>query len=1069
MRTNKAAWSRGAVGFLWIAVVIVVLICGAFERFEFDDVANGIRAQAKTVATEYAGTIARRLFNQFTELEFIAISLLAPRPDGTISPSPRTMHALFRFMALHPSLYAFNVQSPDGNRIIWSTIRQPKRPITMASGFTPLPAHAGYLLGRPRYASRVHSYAITMRYRAAGADGRTRYFVGTPYRLDRLFAFPNHLRTPLLLSVIDLRTHTVLATWRSGRLDFDDFNKRDTGFAEPSDGKHLIRGRAGVVLVPGLPLEIAAGWPRNVVFDTWVRTGRLRWAVEALFVGVMVLLVLLVDRGRRRERRAAEAIERLRTTDEATGLSTRTMFEEQISALCDAVGPGRQLAVIVIDIDSFTEINDKHGRKAGNRILHDLAQRLRALPDARLLARVGADSFAFVHVGILEREIHQRIDAALAVVEMPFGISPGVSETLKLSLGSALYPADTESAAALLGRAEVSIFGQIQRQNGIRRSDLDPYSPEYHAMLRWGWRFLNHLIPDLAAGVFDDFVADERNIPIMQSLDTERVRRLEDGLRRHVAMLLDPALTRERHRDEALRVGRMHVALGVDISALTSATSGLYQRIAVLSQQIPGRVSQRQIYLDIILKRCEFDMETQQDAAARLRHEIHRTLGALALETRGLTRGVDVCDAIIGAMETWPFIAFSAIYTEAVDGLLVIEAESAAHRATMNRQPRLRLDGRRLKDLDGHPVAEAWLSGEPVNGAAEEFFGVHDADGHDQPLAGAWIQSAVALPITDIGGRVRAILVLFGRMANQFSAPVLRDSLEALSLIAARGLEQARDETLALLPAADRQRWRSRLFDGGLQMFMQPIIDLRTGRVVKVEALARLELPGGQLISPGQFLPILSQQDLDRLFIEGMHMAMKAVRGYRRLGIMVDLSVNLPPTSLRNPDCLGWIQAALETHDFDPKNLTLELLEDQEIGGGDAGLRAIEALHRAGVQLALDDLGAGYGSLMRLRNLPFDMVKVDQGLVRGISENDDRSMKLVEALVELARRLDIPVTVEGLETLALIDMARRFGAEFGQGYGIARPMRAVEIPEWITGFRLPTETRPAAPSYIALY
>ena len=1069
MRTGKAAWSRGAVGFLWTAVVLVVLICGAFEWFEFEDAANGVRAQARTIATEYAGTISRRLFNQFTELEFIAISLLAPQPDGTLSPSPRTVRALFRFMALHPSLYAFNVQSADGNRIIWSTKRQPKRPITMASGFTPLTAHTSYLLGQPRFASRVHSYAITMRYRALGADGRTRYFVGTPYRLDRLFAFPNRLRTPLVLSVIDLRSHTDLAAWRSGRLDFSDFNKRDTGLAGQMGGRPLISGRAGVVPVPGLPLEIAAGWPRNVVFHNWVRTGRLRWAVEVLFVGIMALLVLLVDRGRRREQRAAEAIERVRSTDEATGLSTRALFEERITALCEALGPGRQLAVIVIDIDGFTDINARHGRKAGDKILRDLAERLRALPDAQLLARVGADSFAFVHVGILEREIHPRIDAALAVVEMPFELSAGGSETLKLSLGSALYPADTGSAAALLGRAEVSIFGQIQRQYGIRRRDLDPYSPEYHAMLGWGWRFLNHLIPDLATGVFDDFAADARNIPIMQPLGTERAKRLENGLRRHIAMLLDPALTRERHRDEALRVGRMHVALGIDISALTSATSGLYQRISFLSQQIPGRVSQRQIYLDIILQRCEFDMETQQDAAARLRHEIHRTLGALALETRGLTRSVDVCDSIIGAMDTWPFIAFSAIYTEAVDGLLVIEAESAAHRATMNGQPRSRLDGRRLKDLDGHPIAQAWLAGEPVHGAAEDFLGARDTDANGPHLAGVGIQSAIALPITDTDGRVRAILVLYGRIANQFSAPILRDSLEALSLIAARGLEQARDESLALLPAADRQRWRSRLFDGGLQMFMQPIIDLRTGRVVKVEALARLELPEGQLISPGQFLPILSQQDLDRLFIEGMHMAMKAVRGYRNLGIKVDLSVNLPPTSLRNPDCPGWIQSALEAHDFDPNDLTLELLEDQEIGGGDAGLRAIEALHHAGVQLALDDLGAGYGSLMRLRSLPFDMVKIDQGLVRGISANDDRSMKLVEALVELARRLDIPVTVEGLESSELIDMARRFGAGFGQGYGIARPMRAEEIPEWIAGFRLPAESRPAAPSYVALY
>ncbi len=1068
MRNQKSPWMRDVIGFLWGTVALVVLICGGFEWFKYGELSSRVRAEAKTVATEYAGTIARRLFNQFTELEFIGVSLLAPAPDGTIAPSPRTVRALYRFMALHPSLYAFNVQSPDGNRIIWSTKKQPKRPITLANGFTPLASHPQYLLGRPRYAARVHSYAITMRFRDIGANGQTRYFVGTPYRLDRLLAYAGHARLPLTLAVTDMRNRSNLVVWHNGRLEFSSLAHR--GPHQPAAagaGATPAASTAEPAAVPGLPLEVTASWPAAYVTNRWVSSGWIRWSLEILFVVILSQLVMLVARSRRREQIAAEALERARRVDDLTGLATRTRFEEEIPALCSGLAPGRQLAVIVVDIEDFSDINARIGRAAGDNLLRTLAQRLAALPDAVLHARVGADSFAFAHADIAEGEMHARIDAVLAVAAEPFQIAGATAETIGISLGSALYPADTDSAASLLGRAEISLFGQVQRRYGSRRRQLDPYSSEHILPIAWALRFLRPCIPDIAQAMLDDIMSDPRNRAVMEPLDEGRHERLKLAVARHILMLLDPALNPERHRAEASRIGRLHVALGVDISARTNAMSGLYQRISVASQRIPGRISQRQLYLDIILQRCELDMEIQQDAAAGLRHEIHRTLGTLALETRRMTRSVDVCDAITAALAGWPFIACCAIYTEAVDGRLVIESESSGHAGMMERHPTLRLGGLKLKDLGDHPIARAWFTAEPERGPAHAFVGPDDADACQRVLAAEGVLSAVALPITELTGRLRAVLVMYGRLPNQFAAPVTSDSLEALSLIAARGLEQTRDESLALMPAAERQAWRSRLFDGGLQMFMQPIVNLRTGKVAKLEALARLDLGDGRLVGPGQFLPVLSQQDLDRLFIEGMHQAMHAVCGYRRLGFDVDLSLNLPPTTLRHPDCVRWIRAALDTFDLDPRRLTLELLEDQDFVAGDLGLSTIETLHHMGVQLALDDLGAGYGSLMRLRNLPFDMVKIDQGLVRGISAQDERSIKLVEALVQLALRLEIAVTVEGLETPELIDMALRCGAGFGQGYGIARPMPADRVPAWLAEFHLDTEGSRA--SFIALF
>ncbi|MCW8306005.1 EAL domain-containing protein [Acidiphilium sp. PA] len=1018
----------------------------SFETIELMSAQQTIVHRARTDATEYAGSIARHLFAQFAELEFIGVSLLAPRPDGTMRPTGRSVVALRRFMALHRSLYAFNIQSADGNTIVWSTQKQAARPITRAAGFTPLPGHPDYLLGRSRYAARVGTYAITMRFRAVAATGVTRYFVGTPYRLEQLLAYPNVFSSPWVLTTVDVRNRRPIGQWRGGLMFFPP-NRPGVGNPLKPTGTNKSE-----VNVPGLPLKVLISWPITCAPRLWATDGWVRWIMELLVLVGIVVLTRQIEQSQRAREDTVFAIEHARRLDRLTGTLSRVGFDEQIIGLADRLAPGAQLAAFVIDICNFTALNKRLGATAGDRILIELAARLSALPGALLVARVGGDSFAFARIDPRRTAVHGHIETALSVAEERFRPLEGIAERLTLSLGCAIHGDDTEIANALLAVAEASLFGQVQRQSAIRRQTLDPYGDQAGLLLGWAHRFLAGRFDELAAGLLDHVRADQRNKAVTAAMTPQVIARFATLLPSYIEMLLDPGLTRAQHAERARQLGRLHAALGVGANGITATMSWLYQTITVMSQQVPGRFSQRQIYLDIVLRRIEFDLELQQEAAESLRQDIHGRMRELAHSLRPLRRRIDILDAVVAAFDGWPFIAFAAVYGQDPDGAFIVEAESDAHRAWFDQHPDQKLHGRRLTPASLHPMAEAWASGEPVD------IPLIDGQTDQGPawavtLGNAGIRSIAALPVLDATGRILGMIKLYGRLPNLFRTRHMRETAEALSLLISRAIERTHSADTVMISADDRKNWREQLFNGGLRMFLQPIVDLASGTCTKFEALARIELANGQIISPGQFLPALSEQELDHLFVESLNHALDAILEFQSKGFPLDISVNLPPSTLRKPACVDWIRTALSAHRIDGARLTLELLEDQGFAGDDE-LCAQDAarLLELGVHLALDDLGAGYGSLTRLRALPFDILKIDQSLVRGISAGDRRSVPLVEGLVQMGRKLGIKVAIEGLETRELIDFARSMGAELGQGYGIAPPMAQSAVLPWLVRF-----------------
>ncbi|WP_411698696.1 EAL domain-containing protein [Conyzicola sp.] len=237
------------------------------------------------------------------------------------------------------------------------------------------------------------------------------------------------------------------------------------------------------------------------------------------------------------------------------------------------------------------------------------------------------------------------------------------------------------------------------------------------------------------------------------------------------------------------------------------------------------------------------------------------------------------------------------------------------------------------------------------------------------------------------------------------------------------------------------------LADGRVEMFMQPIVDLVTGRPSVFEALARLRRPDGSLATAAEFVPSLDSDDLDALFRIALDRSLASLAHWIGLGIRVDISVNLDPSTLGNPLCSAWVEEALHRHDIDAERLVLELLETRAIDEAEQN-STIDALHALGVRMAIDDLGSGYSTVSRLRHFDFDLIKIDASVHDGFTTAPASTLCSLSTLIALGVNVHRPSVVEGLESLDMLAVAAVLGAPLGQGYAIARPMPAAAVPAW---------------------
>jgi len=233
----------------------------------------------------------------------------------------------------------------------------------------------------------------------------------------------------------------------------------------------------------------------------------------------------------------------------------------------------------------------------------------------------------------------------------------------------------------------------------------------------------------------------------------------------------------------------------------------------------------------------------------------------------------------------------------------------------------------------------------------------------------------------------------------------------------------------------------------GLINHYQPIVDLQSGTVVGVETLARLA-SGKAMLPPTVFLPELDAAGLENLFFAQMRDGLATLGLCRHLHTAFTISFNISPFVLQRPHFRDRLLAALAPSGTEPERITLEILETDEFLSLPAARRLLAELREAGIGIALDDVGAGYSSLARFRELVAPVIKLDQAFVRELHRQPD-SLHFVAAMLSLARGLRCSLVVEGVETAETMEALAMLGVSLAQGYAIARPMPQVALLEWL--------------------
>lgn len=245
------------------------------------------------------------------------------------------------------------------------------------------------------------------------------------------------------------------------------------------------------------------------------------------------------------------------------------------------------------------------------------------------------------------------------------------------------------------------------------------------------------------------------------------------------------------------------------------------------------------------------------------------------------------------------------------------------------------------------------------------------------------------------------------------------------------------------------------LLRGELVLYYQPKVNLQSGVVVGAEALIRWNHPDQGLLAPGQFLPVIENHALDIAVGEWViGQALSQLTQWRQHGLDLPVSVNIGPYQLQQKDFLTRLQTLLDAHPEVPAgHLELEVLETSALDDISQVSKVIEACTALGVDFALDDFGTGYSSLTYLKRLRVKTLKIDQSFVRDMLEDAD-DLAILQGVIGLAAAFKRQVIAEGVETAAHGRMLRALGCDLVQGYGIARPMPAEQIPEWVAAWRL---------------
>jgi EAL domain-containing protein (putative c-di-GMP-specific phosphodiesterase class I)/TolB-like protein/tetratricopeptide (TPR) repeat protein len=292
------------------------------------------------------------------------------------------------------------------------------------------------------------------------------------------------------------------------------------------------------------------------------------------------------------------------------------------------------------------------------------------------------------------------------------------------------------------------------------------------------------------------------------------------------------------------------------------------------------------------------------------------------------------------------------------------------------------------------------------------------------------------------------------RILGTLDRPLKKDAISSILNVFSPAQKAKRDQTRRLTPLTADE-----ISDGIAENYIYPVfqpkVEIKTGKVIGVECLARWRDPKRGELSPGAFIPVAEEQGLMRPLTRSIFQQAMAVAGVWQVeDIDLKISVNVTADNLEEEDFPEFIVRAAEDEGIHPKKIILEITESRIMGDIKRPLEAISKLSHRGVSLSIDDFGTGYSSLQQLQRIPASELKVDRAFVYE-AWKDDEKRTILRSSIELGHQLGMSITAEGAETLEDWRLLEELGCDVVQGFFCSRPMPGREFRMWLQDWKAP--------------
>ena len=237
---------------------------------------------------------------------------------------------------------------------------------------------------------------------------------------------------------------------------------------------------------------------------------------------------------------------------------------------------------------------------------------------------------------------------------------------------------------------------------------------------------------------------------------------------------------------------------------------------------------------------------------------------------------------------------------------------------------------------------------------------------------------------------------------------------------------------------------RNGLVNNEFTLHYQPVVDLNSGNIIGVEALLRWQHPIEGMIPPDDFIPIAEDTGLiiniGYLVIDMA--CLQCLEWRNKTQTNFHVAINISARQLKDDHFVEYIDRVLAQYELPVDAIQIEITESAFYNNDQKSIETLRKLDKLNFKLLLDDFGTGFSSLSTLRNMPFDVIKIDRSF---ITTNVGKNIKITESILDLAQNFDMQVIAEGIETSEVADFLRRRGCQYGQGYLFKKPLKADEL------------------------